>query len=259
MNQLQYLANGYRHIEFDQVESTNLTALEYSRRDDPGKLWITAREQLGGKGSRGRSWVSKPGNLYSSLLLRLNADSEKLATLSFVACLALYETLVHLVPRQDISLKWPNDILLKGAKVSGILLENHPSKNRLSAVVIGMGVNCNSNPQNTNYAATNIAALGMGVEPDRVFEHLVVEMDKCLEIWDNGNNFVAIREKWLERAKGIGQKILVRMPGGLAEGIFEDIDPNGYLILRTSDGLHRTISVADIFFPPPPMEVNNQS
>ena len=249
MNQIQYLANGYRLIEYDEIGSTNAAALEYSQRFDTGKLWITAKKQLLGKGSRGRSWVSEPGNLYTSLLLLIDAAPEKLATLSFVTSIALFETLANFVPKDKLALKWPNDILLNEKKVSGILLENHVSKPPYSAVIIGIGVNCQSNPADTRYAATHLAAFGQSVDPAQIFDILAVEMDQWLNLWDDGNNFSLIRRHWLDRAAGIGEKIIVKMPQRHIEGIFEDIDLGGRLILKTAGGLHHTISVADIFFP----------
>ena len=248
LDQLHYLANGYRHIALGEVGSTNQIALEYSKRSDPGKLWVSAQSQSGGKGSRGRSWVSAKGNLFASLLLHMNVAPQKLATLSFVAGLAVFEALKQFFDERRLTLKWPNDVLLDGKKVSGILLENHVGKNRRSAVIIGVGINCNSSPLSTAFAATNMAKEGQALKPETVFGHLVAEMDRWLEIWDNGANFMAIRNRWIERAAGRGEKILVKMPDRQIAGIFEDIDNDGCLILKSDDGLRQTISVADIFF-----------
>ena len=247
-NQLQYLANGYRHIAFGEVDSTNLIALEYWKNGDPGKLWITAQKQNKGKGSRGRSWVSMPGNLYASLLLCSNAPAKTLANLSFVTALALYNAVAEFVPEHMLSLKWPNDLLLNRSKVSGILLENHSLQGSGSAIIIGMGINCVSNPDEANYKATNLSSLGKNVEPEELFGQLAVQMDKYLGIWDNGDNFITIRKAWRERAQGIGKKIKVNMPQEQIEGVFEDIDFEGCLIVKMRDGQTKTISSADIFF-----------
>jgi BirA family biotin operon repressor/biotin-[acetyl-CoA-carboxylase] ligase len=244
------VGNGYRHIAFDEIESTNLIAMEYARNADPGKLWITAEKQSQGKGSRGRSWVSQPGNLYASLLLCIDSAPEKLTNLTFVASLATYETLAQFIPEGQLALKWPNDVLLKQAKVSGILLENHIRKEKESAIIIGIGINCQSNPDNTNTPATNLANSGYAVEPQSVFHHLVSQMDAWLALWNEGANFGEIREEWLARAVGLGQEIRVTMPHKELRGIFEELDQNGCLILRTPDNLRHTISTADIFLTP---------
>ncbi len=179
----------------------------------------------------------------------INADvlPEKLANLTFVASLAVYETLAQTIPRNQLALKWPNDLLLDQAKVSGILLESHIRKSQNSAVIIGIGVNCRTNPDNTNFPSTNILNAGFQTEPEKVFQHLVVEMDRWLKVWNNGANFSTIRKQWLDRAVGIGVEILVKSPRFEMHGIFEELDRNGCLILITPDNCRHTISTADIF------------
>lgn len=243
------LPDGYRHLELPQVGSTNQVALEYAQNQDGGKLWITASRQLQGKGSRGRTWVSEPGNLFASLLLRNTIKAERLATLTFVASLAVYDALTHFVDEERLSLKWPNDVLMTGAKISGILLENHLQKNQDAAIIIGIGINCAHNPKDTTHIATNIHNSGVKIEPNDVFQILVTAMDKWLNVWDFGNNFTDIRSAWLQRAKGLGSEIIVQMPNGQRTGIFEDLDHNGCLILKTQDNVRHKISTADIFFP----------
>ena len=105
LDQLHYLANGYRHVALGEVGSTNQVALDYAKRSDPGKLWVTAESQSTGKGSRGRSWVSAKGNLFASLLVHMDVAPEKLATLSFVACLAVYEALANFFDEERLHLK----------------------------------------------------------------------------------------------------------------------------------------------------------
>ncbi len=256
LNQPEFLRNGYRRIAFGEVESTNLIAMEHARKAEPGKLWITANRQLRGKGSRGRSWVSEPGNLYASLLIKTDTPPEKLANLTFVASLAAYESLARTIPKSQLALKWPNDLLLDQAKVCGILLESHIGQNQNSAVIIGFGVNCRSNPDHTNFPSTNMLKAGFLSEPETVFQHLLVEMDQWLEVWDNGANFSTIRREWLDRAVGIGDEILVKSPHFEMHGIFAELDRNGSLILITPDNCRHTISAADIFLAKPNNKVH---
>jgi BirA family biotin operon repressor/biotin-[acetyl-CoA-carboxylase] ligase len=259
MNTILDLPNGYRHIAFGKIDSTNNIALGYFNNADPGKLWITAERQISGKGSRGRSWESERGNLYASLLLRLDAAPDRLAMLTFVASLALYDVIARFVPANHLALKWPNDLLLDGAKVSGILLENHSASKNGTAVIIGMGVNTASSPTEALYKSTSIKAAGISILPEVVFKHLVIEMDKWLSIWNNGNNFDAIRENWLARSVGLGEKVIAKIADSQIHGIFEDIDRNGLLILKTSDNRRQSISVADIFFSNPNQKVHNKT
>jgi len=158
--------------------------------------------------------------------------------------------LAQFIPEDQLALKWPNDLLLKQAKVSGILLENHIRADKTSAVIIGIGINCKSNPDNTKYPATNLANSGFAVEPQPVFHHLVSEMDSWLSVWNDGANFDEIREEWLARAVGLGQEIRVTMPNKELHGTFEKLDANGCLILKTPDKKCHTISSADIFLTP---------
>jgi len=248
MGMFHNLPNGYRHLELDEVESTNTTALQYARNNDPGKLWITAARQLQGKGSRGRSWVSEPGNLYASLLLRKNIAPAKLSTLTFVASLALFDALEIFTPNSKLTLKWPNDLLLNDAKISGILLENHSLQGHDGAAIVGIGVNCASSPIETDHRATNLRAEGIAISAGQIFQLLVVAMDNWLGIWDEGENFAEVRARWLERAGGLGEEIRVKLPDSELHGIFEDLDAGGCLILIMKDQERRAISTADIFF-----------
>ncbi len=248
MSEIENLPGGYRLLELDSVESTNITAFEYAKLNDPGNLWIIADSQRGGKGSRGRSWISESGNLYASLLLRKTIAAPQVSTLTFVASLALFHVFRTIAPNSDIALKWPNDLLLNGRKISGILLENHMLPGREQAIIIGIGVNCQSSPQGTPYAATSLSQEGISAQPHEVFKLLAGEIDKWIGIWDGGDNFSQLRSHWLEHAQGLGHEILVKTPNIELRGIFEDLDENGLLILKTPEGERHKISTADIFF-----------
>ena len=137
------VAAEYRLSAYDTLASTNAEALALARAGELGPLWIAAREQTAGRGRRGNSWVSPRGNLYATLLLTDPAPPECAPQLSFVAVLALYDTIAACAPalREALSLKWPNDLLCRGAKLAGILIEGEQAADAL-AVAIGIGVNC---------------------------------------------------------------------------------------------------------------------
>src|SRR5262245_61818354 len=121
----QAVAAGWRLIALDRTGSTNQEALRLARSGEAGPLWITAVEQTAGRGRRGRSWHSPPGNHYASLLLTDPGPADRAPQLSFVAALALHDAVSALAPglSSRLRFKWPNDLLLDGAKVAGILVE----------------------------------------------------------------------------------------------------------------------------------------
>lgn len=244
------LPDGYRLIELEEVDSTNAEALRAAERGDPGRLWIRARRQVAARGSRGRGWVSLEGNLFSSLLLMDCGPLRALPELSFVASLAVHEALCRMGDdafSRRIALKWPNDVLISGRKTSGILLENLETPAG-HAVAIGIGINVASYPPGALFSPTCLAEEGIVATPEQVLGRLAHAMDFLLEEWDGGAGFSRIREAWLAHATGIGQKIVVKLPGRELSGTFESLDADGMLRLRTADGSLTKLSTADIFF-----------
>ena len=236
-----------RHLQLDVVDSTNSTALEQAIAGDPGNLWVSAQEQQRGKGSRGRQWVSMRGNFFASLMMKQNIQPRKLATMTFVASLAVFETLAQLVEQHTLQLKWPNDVLLNGAKISGILLESHVVNNQ-PVQIVGVGINLLHHPVNSNYPTTNLQTEGISTTPNEILSILSVQMERWLSIWSATNGFDEIRKQWLQRAKGLHQQIVVNLPNRRLTGIFMELDADGLLVLKTSGGKLKHISTADIFF-----------
>lgn len=244
------LPDGYRLIELEEVDSTNAEALRAARRGEAGGLWVRARRQVAARGSRGRGWVSLEGNLFSTLLLMDCAPLRVLPELSFVASLAVHEALCRsgdAAFSRRIALKWPNDVLIGGRKTSGILLENLETPAG-HAVAIGIGINVASYPPGALFDPTCLAAEGVETTPEQMLERLAVAMDWLLTEWDGGAGFSRIRDAWLAHATGIGQRIVVRLPGQELSGTFESLDADGMLRLRTEDGATKKLSTADIFF-----------
>jgi BirA family biotin operon repressor/biotin-[acetyl-CoA-carboxylase] ligase len=240
----------YRRLALDEVGSTNTVALERAHAGDPGRLWVTARRQSEGRGRRGRAWVSEEGNLYASLLLIDPAPRQRLGTLPLVAAVAVYRALRPLFSRtpQALAIKWPNDILVDGRKINGILLESQALADGKMAVVVGCGVNCRHHPDNPAYPATDLADCGFDVATEDVFSALAAAMAEMLEIWARGAGFAAVREAWLRAARGVGEPVTVNMHDGPLHGVFEDIDADGYLCLAMGDGQRRLVSAGDLFF-----------
>ena len=215
-----------------------------ARAGERGPLWVTARAQSAGRGRRGRAWVSEPGNLYASLLLTDAAPPQHLPELSFVAALALYDAVAEAgaIIASDLSFKWPNDLLLGGKKFAGILIEAESSSP--AAVVIGIGVNCAHHPAGTSYPATSLAAAGVPMLPDRLFDRLSLAMDRRLAHWRRG--FAKIRADWLARAAGLGERMCVHLDGRDLVGRFEGLDENGRLVLHLPDGSRNVVAAGEV-------------
>ena len=246
MPEITNISDGYRHLALDEVDSTNAVALDQAKRSAEGGLWVSALVQHKGKGSRGRDWVSERGNLYASLMIKMDVEPRKMATMTFAVSLAVYDSLAQIIDPKLLSLKWPNDVLLANAKVSGILLESHVIAKQ-TVQIIGVGINIKHNPPNTNHKATNLQANGIEIQPLDLLAILSVEMGKWLDIWHADDDFVEIRKQWLKRAGGLGEQILVKLPKSQLHGTFEDLDAHGLLVLKTADGELHKISTADIF------------
>lgn len=245
---------GYRHLALDDVASTNSECLEAARRGQEGNLWITARRQLAGRGSRGRHWVSEPGNLYASLLLENAAPPAALPQLTFVASLAICDALTESgLEASTVRLKWPNDVLVRGAKVSGILLESH-GLGRRSIAIAGMGINIEHHPGDTLHRATDLRREGVETSCEQLFALLAGAMAARLEQWQGGANARQILDAWRGRAVEQGAAVRVVLParaGREAEtlhGVDAGVGDDGQLLLDCGEAGIRHIAAGDIFF-----------
>jgi BirA family biotin operon repressor/biotin-[acetyl-CoA-carboxylase] ligase len=238
---------GARLVLHETVDSTNAQGLALARGGERGPLWIVAGSQTAGRGRRGRTWVSEPGNLYASLLLADSSPAEHAAQLSFVTVLALYDAIAGRIPglANRLAVKWPNDLLIDRMKFAGILIEGEGA-----AVVIGIGVNCAHHPAGTDFPATDLAAAGVRATPESLFTPLSAAMVSRLAQWNRGDGFPAIRADWLARAIGLGKSIRVALPEGERAGLFQGIDEHGCLVLRLCDGTMQTIAAGDVLMGP---------
>jgi BirA family biotin operon repressor/biotin-[acetyl-CoA-carboxylase] ligase len=237
-------SDAIRHISLDVTDSTNTRAVALAREGEAGPLWITAKDQTAGRGRRGNRWASGAGNLFASLLLTDPSAGPRVAELSFVTALAVHDAILAcaLALAPAPTLKWPNDVLVGGAKIAGILIEGEGSR-----VIIGVGINCAHHPHDTPYPATDLAAQGACVTPEAAFVALRRAMAARLSQWDRGAGFEAIRADWLACASGVGSPIRVRLPGREIDGVFESLDEKGRLVLRRADGVCETIMAGDVF------------
>jgi BirA family biotin operon repressor/biotin-[acetyl-CoA-carboxylase] ligase len=243
-------AFGVRLIAHDTLPSTNAEALARGRAGERGALWITAARQTAGRGRRGNMWASEPGNLYASLLLTDPAPAAHLPELCFVVALAVRDAACAAAPQLSakLKLKWPNDLLLDGAKLAGILIEAE-SAGGTTIAAAGIGVNCAHHPDNLAYPATSLAAHGIAVTPAGLMTELSRTLLTRLAQWERGAGFAAIRAEWLANAAGLGGDIHVRLPDRELSGTFETLDPLGRLMLRLPGGALEAITVGEVFAP----------
>jgi BirA family transcriptional regulator, biotin operon repressor / biotin---[acetyl-CoA-carboxylase] ligase len=241
------MTDPYPHEHVQSIGSTNLALLERAAQGETGPLWLTAGQQLAGRGRSERHWASPPGNLYASLLLSNPCVLRDAPGLGFVAGTALLRALSRLLPQlEGLALKWPNDVLASGAKLAGILPEARMAGGRL-AIVIGMGVNCAFHPEDTPYPATSLAAKAQPLAPLTLFNALNTAMAEALVTFERGRGLPAILDLWRKQAHGLGSGITVRAPSGPISGIFDGIDVDGTLLLRQGAKITR-ISAGDVYF-----------
>lgn len=241
-------AAGVRVVSHETLGSTNAEAMALARAGDRGPVWVTAARQTAGRGRRGNAWTSEPGNLYSSLLVTDAAPSPQLPELCFVVALAVRDAICAIAPSLApvLKLKWPNDLLLDGAKIVGILIEAE-RVGSATATVIGIGINCGHHPFDTPYAATDLKTHGAEITPAQMLRALSAAMVTRLALWNRGTGFATIRAEWLTVAAGLGGDILVRLPNRQLAGKFESLDQSGRLMLRMPDGHLEPITAGEVF------------
>jgi BirA family biotin operon repressor/biotin-[acetyl-CoA-carboxylase] ligase len=240
---------GYGRLHFATIDSTNEEARRLAERGEAGPVWILADIQTAGRGRRGRAWDSPTGNLAATLFLRPGKSAADCAQLSFVAALAVSDAIAELAAGIDVRLKWPNDVLANGRKIAGILLESASAGGeKPSWLAVGIGVNLARFPEQTEFPATSLAALGAKAPSAEDFlTALAAEFAKWYEAWSR-RGFAEIRDAWLARAAGLGTRIRARLQNEEIFGVFEGIDDHGALILRTDMARARMIAAGDVFF-----------
>lgn len=243
---------GIGRILIDTTDSTNAEAVRRAAScTDP--TWILAGFQTGGRGRRARPWVSPRGNFFGTLLMHPRGGPSQAALRSFIASLALHEALAGLTGTPEaFRLKWPNDVLLNGGKVSGILLESLGTHGGVDHLAVGIGVNLIAAPtpdQVEVHAVNPVSVLGetgIRITPEALLTALAAAFER-LETTFATEGFAPIRARWLAQAARLGERIVARTGSTSQEGIFETIDATGALVLRTDAGIV-TLPAADIHF-----------
>jgi len=232
--------------------------LSRARGGERGPAWFVTSEQTAGRGRRQRAWIAPRGNLASSVLEVMDVAPAVAATLGFAFGLA-HETALRRVSVEanlrlagsdqlKYLLKWPNDILVRGQKLCGLLLEAEAMPNGGLAVVAGIGTNIIAAPEGTPTPAVSLSALGVHISAEELFGALSDAWVEFRGIWDNGRGFAEIRNLWLERAAGLGERVAINTGTTTVEGTFDTIDETGCLIVRTAEGRRMPIAAGEVYF-----------
>jgi BirA family biotin operon repressor/biotin-[acetyl-CoA-carboxylase] ligase len=218
-----------------------------------GPEWILGLEQTGGRGRRGRFWASPRGNFHATLSMRPTEAAEVVALRSFAAALALRDACVAVTGLPEaFALKWPNDVLLNGGKLAGILLESAGQGGRVAHLAIGIGVNLFAAPDPAQVEpgalrpVSLLGETGLRVTPERFLDYLAPAYAR----WEAAfitRGFAPLREAWLSHATHLGARVKARTGTATHEGVFETIDATGAMILRTAQG-PLAIPAAEVFF-----------
>ena len=221
----------------ETIGSTNDEARRLALEGAPHGTAVHADEQTAGRGRLAHTWYSPPGNLYLSVLLRTGRPVSRTAELSFVAALAVADTVDTLLPRQTRAmLKWPNDVLVNGAKIAGILLEQVDD-----ATVMGIGLNVLEAPPDTAYKTTTIVSNAGIASVDSARDILLEHLERHLTVWQAGG-FAPVKQNWLARSYPMGAAIRVNSPQGPVAGHFAGLDDDGALLLDTPQGQVRIVA-----------------
>ena len=200
--------------------------------------WLVALEQQAGKGRQGRHWISDIGNFFGSTLVVLASDDPPAQSLSMAAGLALIEAVDVAVPAQPLMLKWPNDLMLQGKKLGGILLERNGNR-----IAVGFGVNLAKAPA---LADRQAADLGGRVDPQAFAPLLAGSFSRLLALWRSSEPAL-LAQAWLARAHRPGTRLSVHSNNDeIVSGRFEGIEADGALILRRDDGNTDIIRAGDV-------------
>ena len=244
---LAELPRDYTPIALDEVDSTNDEARDRAAVGAPEGTVVWARQQRAGRGRRGRPWISPPGNLYLSVILRPTCAARRVAQLSFVAALAVLDLVDGPLPGRA-RCKWPNDILVDGRKVAGILLESALEPDgRVDWVVFGIGVNLASHPGLEGpVPSTSLVDAGAPVlAPEEALPPLLAALTRRRQEWES-RGFAAVRRAWLARAHGLGGPVTVANGGQTLVGIFEGLDAEGALVLAQAGAAPISIAAGDV-------------
>ena len=244
-----------RFIHLTEAGSTNDEVRRLAEQGELGPIWLSADVQTGGRGRHGRAWTSALGNLYASGLFPLGKEPLVGAQLGFAAALAIADTIAVYAPSAPVTLKWPNDVLVGGAKISGILLETGQTQG-VSWVIVGIGLNLLSHPTDTPYPATHLlrhiseAALSSAEPIFTGVEAVLPVLSARFEHWRALHaraGFAALRSPWLDMAQGLNEVADIRLTNRSFRAKIIGLGRNGELQVEHSNGTIESLYAGDVF------------
>lgn len=236
---------------FEEIDSTMLEARRRAERGELGPVWLVAKRQTAGRGRRGRTWITKDGNLLATYLFATDKPPAQIALLGFVAGLGIAEAIDEVLGAGSASLKWPNDVLIDGAKAAGILLESGSLGAGGTWASLAFGVNIADAPTGIDQPTVSLRAV---LPPDAAAPSPLDFLGcvrRGIERWSarlDAEGFEPLRAAWLARAYGMGRDARVLQGEAVLEGRFAGLSPRGELELDTAEG-RRLIAAGDVFFP----------
>ena len=236
----------HRVVHFERIDSTNSEAHRLAQQGERGPLWLWADEQTGGRGRLGRAWVSEPGNLYATFMFPISVGPEVAAQVSFVASLAVHDLVAVLLPNIKPLIKWPNDVLIDGAKFCGLLAEVAASNP--TTIALGCGIDLTHAPPDMAYPVTALARHGDISGIESILHILDAKLSSRLAAWNEGRGFALIRGAWMERAAGLNGKAVAKVGDKDVRGTFRGLAADGALILELVDGTQKHIHAGDARF-----------
>ena len=238
---------------YDSLDSTNTQAKTLLKEGQTPPFWVIADQQTAGRGRQGRSWISEPGNLYTSCTRRFEKDAGTLSTAALVTALAVKDAILETSgPIEGLILKWPNDVLIGPAKLAGILIEAQsvptpsPIGEPSTDLIIGIGVNIAACPKIDGRQTTSLAARGVDTTPSQLHTALMTSMDHWLAIWQEGQNTKTIIEAWQQHAAPEGTQLTVKSGQTTYKGKFAGLNEAGNLKLTLENNERATITAGEV-------------
>jgi len=230
---------------YDTIDSTSLEAARRAKAGETGPLWIAARQQSAGRGRLGRVWLSPPGNLFTTALFVEQAGLAQAIRIPFAAGLAVIDTCREILPGVDFRLKWPNDVRVNRAKLSGILIESG-THSGLVWIAAGIGLNVRSVPEVADQDTVSLLALGApaALQAEHVLEGLRAAFAR--RVRQARSDWPGLLRDWLAQAEGLGEQMVAGPPAARIEGVFEGLAEDGGLVLRLPNGQTQTIRAGEV-------------
>jgi BirA family biotin operon repressor/biotin-[acetyl-CoA-carboxylase] ligase len=239
----------FKIISFDSIDSTNEEAKRRIKSGDiSDRVLITSKVQTSGKGRYSKGWVSADGNMFATIVIRINNSLNEAALYSFVTAISEGEAIKDFI-NDDITVqyKWPNDVMLDGKKLSGILLETLKDSNGCNWLIIGTGVNINNQPEDIDKQVTSLMKYSLeAVSVESFLAKFIQHFQTQEKLWKN-EGFAFIRSAWLESAYRLGDEITVNLKNKVLKGKFEGISHSGELEVLV-DGEKLLICGGEVFF-----------